>query len=439
LTSVTAADTISSAMTETASLPGEPASIGARIGAGVLDAIALAVIGGALYYIPLRFGALALPLLGAMVAILVWDIVPCAFFRGTLAMRLFDLELIGIDGRRADLGELLSRELLGRGMIGFAYYSTALIGLVGYLSGSITFFQPRGIGLTLFFVSGTLILLSFCGQAIIFTRRDRRGLPDLMAKTVVIRRGTAKAEDADLDEEERQRLERSAARRVRNVALFDVLLIAGAIGVPYLMSVPSTSAADFAARVRRASVEQAFNANPANPSAAAELIYLLQETGERDRANEIETRHREAVEKQRSTQEQALKSAIARDPRSWDNVESLIALYEREERTEEAKRVYEAFVAADPTAENRVGLGIWLYEHELYPGAIAELSRAIRDGAETAEPHAYLGWSYLQLEKLSEARAELERALEIEPDLEDVQRDLDATIDRIEGKQPDSP
>ena len=44
-------------------------------------------------------------------------------------------------------------------------------------------------GLLLFFVSGAIVLLSFCGQAIVFSRPDRRGLPDLMAKTVVIKRG----------------------------------------------------------------------------------------------------------------------------------------------------------------------------------------------------------------------------------------------------------
>jgi uncharacterized RDD family membrane protein YckC len=414
-----------------AALPGTPAPLGPRIAAGLIDAFGLAVLTAALYLVPLRTGALALPLLGAVVAIVAYSVVPSAAFRATLGMRLCGVEIVGMDGRSADFTELLARDLLGRGLLGFAYFSTAIVGLVGFLAHIIYFFQPHGIGLILFFSSGAILVLAFCGQMLIFTRTDRRGLPDLMAKTVVIERGTLKQPDGPLqpDEEERAMMKGAASRRVRNVAIFELALLGGALVLPYVLGRPFNPEADFFARAKIAGLEQHFNADPVSDRATGELIYLLRATGDEKKAEEIENRHVEAIRTQSAGREKDLREALDRNPKDWDAFSSLIEILERSSRVDEAKASFQSFVDADPTPDNHASFGVWLYKHRFPSPAIGELEKAIADGESSADTRAYLGWAYLELDRKKEAREAFLDALDLDPDLDEVQHDLEAIDD----------
>src|SRR5262245_29388396 len=167
-----------------------PAPLGPRIAAGAFDAVVLGILASVLSLSPLFYGGFALPLLGSLSAILVYTILPCSLFKATLGLRIFGLEIVGLDGRAAEPGEIAFRELVASGYFGVAYFSTAAIGLAGRLSGSMVLFQPTGFGLVLFFLSGFLLLLAAIGHLMIILRPDRRGFPDLVAKTIVVKRGT---------------------------------------------------------------------------------------------------------------------------------------------------------------------------------------------------------------------------------------------------------
>jgi uncharacterized RDD family membrane protein YckC/Tfp pilus assembly protein PilF len=411
-------------MSDEIPLPGKPARLGPRILAGLIDGAVMTALSFALYFIPLSLGSIALPLLGALVAIIGWSVVPCAAFRATLGMRVTGIEIVGMDGRPADFTELLARDLLGRGLIGFAYFSTVIVAYIGRLTHVLAFFQPTGIGLVLFFTSGALIVLAFCGQMPMLAREDRRGLPDLMAKTIVIARGSLRKPEEAPDDEERAAARKAHLRRVRNVAVFEIATFVGAIALPYALSRPFNPGADFAARAKIASAEQAFAHNPASQSAAGDLIYLLNETGDQKRAAEILERHHQALSAQSSEQEKELRAALQRDPKDWDAFGTLLEILDRSERTAEAKESFERFVAADPTPDNRASYGVWLYRHKMATPAAQELKKAIADGDGGAETRAYLGWALLELGQKKEAREAFLDALEIDPELDEVQADL---------------
>src|SRR5688500_20176354 len=116
-------------------------------------------------------------------------------------------------------------------------------------------FQPTGMGLMLFFLSGFLLLLSGIGHLMILLRPDHRGFPDLIAKTIVVRRGTAKdpAEELDLDEEERKLASKKGTARAVKFAAFTVGLAAATALAPWAVSRPANSADQLADRMEHAS------------------------------------------------------------------------------------------------------------------------------------------------------------------------------------------
>lgn len=278
---------------------GIAAPIHLRILAGGLDALILGILSAGLSLAPMTFGGFALPLLGILAAVLVYAVAPVALFKRTLGLALFDLELVHVSGRPAEATELLFRELVGRGLLGVAYFGTALLGLAGTLSGRMQFFVPTGIGLLLFFVSGLLVLFGGVSHIYAMASRDGRALHDLMVKTIVIA-APPEVEPEPLDEEEAVWAKQRRAKRIRGFILFELGTVLLALGIPYAASRPDQSL-DLETRVALERAEAQFEEDPSDPRLARELIVALTGARQVERIAEVERRHAEARSKRKKS------------------------------------------------------------------------------------------------------------------------------------------
>src|SRR5687768_16165908 len=98
-----------------------PAPIDARLGAAVVESIAVLLLTVVFIAIPFLLSGLMTPTLALCGAVLIWTIAPLWLFRQTLGMRLFGVEMVSKTGHSADLAELLFRELVGRGYLPAIY------------------------------------------------------------------------------------------------------------------------------------------------------------------------------------------------------------------------------------------------------------------------------------------------------------------------------
>jgi hypothetical protein len=78
---------------------------------------------------------------------------------------------------------------------------------------------------------------------------------------------------------------------------------------------------------------------------------------------------------------------------------------------------------------------VWLYQHDFSQDAIGQLRAAIAAGEDDGEVHGYLGMSLLELGQKADARHELHVAMEMDPDLDSVQDQLDELEQEI-GPEP---
>ena len=408
---------------------GKPADFGSRITAGILDLFLLFLLGAFLSLAPMLVGGLALPLVGSFAAILAYIVAPCALFKKTLGMKLFGVEIVSVNGRNADATELLFRELFGRGLFGAAYFASVAVGIAGWLSGSLSFFQPTGAGLLLFLVAGLVSCIGVVGQALALVSKDGRGIADLMAKTMVIEAGSAARNfEAELDEEDRAIERAKRSKRIRNFALFEVGLVAGALLLPYGLSRPNTSHEEFADRMELKKAEREFKQDPTNTQRAHVLIAMLHRAGDSEHASEIEQHHRSALTEREAKQEAAIRKTMAEAP-NWDSLGDLLRLLERQGRTDDAKAAFAEFVAKDGSATARASYGIWLYDRGLNDEAVKELESAIGSGASTADAYAYLGFARSDQGNKKGAREAFVKALEIDPELYEAKVELES-LDR---------
>src|SRR4051812_25896894 len=79
-----------------------PAGLDARVGAGVVDGLAVVLLTAALIAIPFFLTGLLMPTFALCAAVLVWAIAPLWAFRSTLGMKLFGTEMVGRTGHAAE-------------------------------------------------------------------------------------------------------------------------------------------------------------------------------------------------------------------------------------------------------------------------------------------------------------------------------------------------
>ena len=412
-----------------------PAGLGPRLVAGLIDLFVLGAVGAGLALGPLLLGGLGLAIVGAVAAILVVDVLPLAAFRATLGLRLMGLEVVHGEGRAADLSELLFRELVGRGLLGAAFFATMMVGGAGMLTGAMGMASIAHLGL-LGLLALAVLTLGLASHLVVLGSRDRRGLHDLMGGTWVVARGTVvdPRDDPSLDEASRAVLGAGGRRRWPKVVAAQAVITILAVAVPYALGRPAPDGRDYQARARAKQARGEFMRDPVDRAAAAKYARWAALAGEDEAViQQIWVEHRAALSEQAVAQEAALRAGLEGDPADWDRTATLVALLEEQARLTEARAAVEAYVNADGTATARVSLGIWLYERDFTEDARDVLRDAKAEGADDAELHAYLGWAEQDLGDRQAALAAFRTALERDPELEEVRADLETLARELEG------
>lgn len=414
--------------------------MGPRVLAGLLDGLALAGLGLGLFVIPMFLGGLAIPTWAALAAILGYAVVPLWAFQATPFMRLFGLELVRRDGTAPDPIDILFREILARGLGPAAYLLTFLFALVGSAVGRVGVSSPLGgAGLSVaILVCLGAVGVAALGQVLALFIPDRRTLADVVARTNVIPRAAVAVEQgADPEEQEERRARRRA--RVRNVVIFEVLLVGLMIGGPLVAAkAPRAQRQAYAAHLNLEADQRRFEANPVDPVLAQSLSRDYLEAGETERAARVEAQQRAALKEANAKREAALRAALQANPKDDDASGALIDLLEEEDRAEEARSIREAVLRADGSPEAQAAYGLWLYQRDANAEAVAHLAAALDGGFDVPDVHAYLGFALRELGRKAEARAELQRALAMQPDLDEVAEDVEDLNAEL-GPAPEPP
>lgn len=391
-----------------------PPPIGLRVVAGALDLAAMSALALALVAVPLAINGFTLPMLPVFAVVIGWSVVPLWLFRATPFMRLFSLQLVGLDGRNADLGELAFRELVGRGLFGAAYLATLFVGVVGMLLGRAHVAAPAGLG---FFglLSLGLVAMAFAGGLLALARPDGRSLADLVGRTRVI---TRTVEPLPEDPEERADALAARGRRLRNFTLFAIVLLVGSVGAPVLFGSPQGKLFDGRERGLRLDRERLageFQRNPENERIFREYRDVLLASDEPATVEEITVRHEAAVSQaeverraRRLDRVHELRTQFDLDPTDARRAEQLLKLYEEEDQLDEAQAVYGALAKADPAWQ--AGYGTWLWENDRNALAVTELEVALAAPEPSAYTRAVYGFALRDVGRAADARTALKAA-----------------------------
>jgi len=275
--------------------PLPPTPLGKRLGAGVIDALLLSGLSAAYFLVPLLTSGLAVPMWGVLAAGVGYAVAPLAAFRATLGMKLFGVELCGRDGHGVNPGDLLARELVGRGLLPGAFLFALLMNFVGSLLGVTSFAMPAGLGFVTALVSLITMTVVGPGHLLPLIRDDRRSLADLMARSYVIEARPAEV-PADADEDDRAWQQRLRRRRVAGVVVFELVLVAGALAVPFFAARPAgASTEEYADRMIRTRLEKEFERAPGNELVARQLADAYRKIGRPEDAEKVVERNLEAT------------------------------------------------------------------------------------------------------------------------------------------------
>lgn len=402
-----------------------PAPVDARIGAAVLDSVAVLLLTALFIGAPLLLTGLMTPTLALCAAVLIWTIAPLWLFRQTLGMKLFGIEMVSKTGHSADLAELLFRELVGRGYLPAIYLvslgAAIALRLMGYYAGIVS---PSGFALIATGLSLLFLALAVTGNLVAFIRPDRRTLADLIAKTMVIPKRDLPPPE---DEDDRQMAREERFRKIRGFAIFTVIVTFVATVAPWVVTrrpgPKDTSTIE--ARVAKQKLEVAFEKDKTNARTAYDLAYAYRSEGAEEKANNVIAEHKAALEKRDADREDHFKRRIAVNAEDEEAMGGLLSLYSEQGRLEDAKVAYRAWVDANPTGEKVTGFGVWLYQRNFNDEAIVELKRGIDLGEQSAEAQAYLGFAYRDAGKPAEAKKAFKAALKIDPEMEEAREALD--------------
>ncbi len=272
-----------------------PVDVGRRLFAGLIDLVLLGLAGSLCSLGPLAYGGAALPMIGSLVAITAYAILPAAAFGATPGMAIAGTRIVSVKGGVPDATEIAFRELVGRGLIGAAYFATAAIGLAGYLSGYLRFFVPRGLGLFLFAVSALLLAFSAASHLAIVLRRDGRALHDLWTRTRIVRRSEVRDREVVEDEVMATLESGRRRRRLRGFVVAELMLMVLTFGLPVLVSTTPDGPADLEDRVALKKAVKRFEQDKTDLDAAAELASLYQRSGRFELAATVESEHEAAM------------------------------------------------------------------------------------------------------------------------------------------------
>jgi len=400
-----------------------PAPLERRLLAGLFDAAAVTALSLVCFLVPMVLRGVVLPMWGVLAAVVGYQVVPLAFLKQTVGLRLFGLELVRKDGHHVDLANLLFRELIGRGFFPAAYLLTLLAGVVAASLGVAGTTTPVLLGGLMALASMGALAMAIVGHLIALGRPDGRTLADLFASSYVAV-GPTRAPPEDEDEDEREAWLAHRARVKRNIIVFEVVLFASVLAIPWaLSSRGGETARERGARIAREALEKKFAADPGNEAVALELERAWWQAGRDDEARKVEARFFEARKKREGEREASLRERFAKTP-DRATATALVELLEDQARLDEAAVVYRRYVDADGRPATRAGFGHWLASVGRPDDAVNELEVAVRADPLVPFGHTLLGVSLIRAGRAEEGRQQLLLALADDPDDDDAKSAL---------------
>jgi uncharacterized RDD family membrane protein YckC len=369
---------------------------------------------------------------GVLAAIVGYAVVPLAVFRQTPGFKLFGLELVGKEGHAVGLGDVLFRELLGRGWFPTAFLFNLLFGYVAMMLGAARFAMPSGLQGIFFLASCLALALAALGHVLVMTSKDRRSIADLMARSWVV---PVQARPAPQDADELAEHKAARGRRIRGVVIAEVLIVAFGLGAPWLLTRKTESTAQHAARLMREKLEAQFKQDPSDEAAARALVQALWDEGRGDDAAKVEAKHDEVM---RGKAQARLRSQLATLDKNPQDEEVLLAALEGLEnagRAAEGKPRYEAFVRLKPEPEYRAGYADWLMNHGFEADAVNEMRALVKDAPDFEGVHKFLAQALVHSNALAEAQLEYQSEVLLDPDDDDAKEALEE-LDQELGPLP---
>lgn len=392
------------------------APLQSRVIAGAIDTVILVLLSCTYFVVPMWLRGVVLPMWGVLAAMVGYAVVPLAFLKQTFGMRLFGLELVTRDGHPVDFANLLFRELVGRGFFPAAYLFTLVASFIAALLRVAASSTPPLLGGLMTLACGAAVVVAVAGHLMALGRPDGRTLADLLARSFVV---IGPARPLPQEDEERREYFANRRRVVRNIAIFEVVLMLSVVALPTLLTMPGGESPQARiARLKREGLEKKFHADPGNEALAAELQQEYWRAGRDDDAKQVAARHFEARRKRDASREVELRRVFA-EKKDRANASALVELLEDQDRIDDAAVVYREYVAASPEPSTRAGFGHWLASVGRTEAAIVELERAVREDPLVAFGHTMLGVCYQRAGRLDDARRELVMALEDDPEDED--------------------
>lgn len=412
-----------------------PAPLGTRAIAGAIDGFVIVVLSGVSVLVPLFARGVVVPMWGVLVVLLAYSVLPLAGLKRTLGMHIMNLELVRPSGHAVDAGNILFRELVGRGYFPAAYLFTVVAGLIASLTGVGGNIAPPLLTGVMTLACAAVLVLSAIGNLLAFERKDRRTLADLLAGSMVVS-GVAMAPPTDPDELADFRAHRR--RVVATIVIIDVVLLTLSVGLPWLMA-QSTSESPKAkvARLKLEALESKFLAAPESNQLANELMRAYSREGREEDVRRIAELHKTAISGREAERELKLREQLDADPRRRDLAETLIGMLEEQDRVDDAEVVYRQFLGATPPAHELAGFGNWLAANGRDETAVTELTRATSMEPLVSYGQTLLGVALQRLGRFEEAREHLTLALLDDPRDETARealREVEGEVGRLDAK-----
>lgn len=383
----------------------EPAAapLGKRLAAGAFDFVIVWALVIGSFLVPLFFRGLVLPMWGVLLVMLGYQVVPLSAFRQTLGMKIFGVELVTRTGHAVGPGEVLFRELVGRGYFPAAFLGTIVLGFIAQLLGVMAFVMPTGIASVFFLVSGFAFALAVLGHFLIFNRTDGRTLADLIARSYVTE---AKKRPLPDDAEEAAFVKSMDRSRVRKVAVFEVICIGLVFFGPWLLTQRTEGTGTRAAKLKLRAQEEKARSYPEDMMVLRELYDLQRSLDLIDEARATREKMDALHGKQEAEREVAMRKRLAAEPSNRDVVGRLIEYLEDRNRNDEAREVYAEYVKNNPRPSLRAGFADWLSDREQYDPAIEQLKLALAEDPELGGGHTLLGKIYESAQQVEPAHQE---------------------------------
>lgn len=399
-----------------------PPPLERRVMAGLFDGVVLLAVCAAYFLIPVLTLGVTLPMWGVLAAIIGYSVVPLAVFKQTPGMKLFDLELVAKDGHPVNIGDLLFRELLGRGWFPAAFLFNLVFAYVAMLMGYARVAMPVGLQFVFTLASVMAVFVAVLGHLLALGMADRRTIADMMSKSWVVPKQPRPLPD---DKEELEDLRAAKRRSVRNVVIAELLILGIGLGAPWVLTRKTESTEQRAARLLKQKLEAQWKANPESDALTNELQRALWALGENDEAARIRAVHADKVNAAREKRlAELLRQLDARPGDEQLFIDALNDLQDRN-RLDEAKPRYLKFLAEHPEPEYRAGYASWLGQVGFADEGVEEYRKLVKEAPEFEGINKFFARALVRADRLEEAQVEYQKEVLLDPDDDDAREALE--------------